>query len=160
MLFDEGIKKFLKDKTVILVTNQLTVLPHVDRVYCLDEGQVVLQGKYNDLLNSSTDFRSQMKRSGVVTEDEVLQIESRPQIRLTEGLMTNGRSTLSRKFGFNLTGKTIGASLLQRKATGRALVLAAESNNLEDSETMSIASKAMQSNVGVDDTIGKCQKIL
>ncbi len=98
-----------------------------------------------------------MMRSGVVTEDEVKQIESRPQIRLTDGLKQNIR--LSRKFGFNLTGKNIGASLLQRKATGRALVLAAESN-LEESDTMSmsITSKALQSNVEVDDTIGTSKK--
>jgi hypothetical protein len=154
ILFDEGIKKFLKDKTVILVTNQLMVLPNVDRIYCLDEGQVALQGKYRDLLHSSEDFRSQMMRSGVVTDDEVKHIESQPRIRFAEGLKQS--MPLARKLGFNLTSKNMGASLLQRKATGRALVLAAEA--LEESDTMSMTSKAIQTNFDVDDTIGKCLK--
>ncbi len=151
-MFDEGIKKFLKDKTVILVTNQLTVLPNVDKIYCLDEGHIALQGKYVDLLSSSEDFRTQMMRSGVVTEDEVRKVMSSPRLHFTEGL--KGSMPLARKFGFNLPLKTVGASLLARKATGRALLLATEFPR-EDSETIPLTSRTIQPDHDVDDTIGK-----
>lgn len=51
-LFDECIVGFLKDKTILLVTNQLQCLPKCDSVIALGKGgRVVEQGSYTDLMN-------------------------------------------------------------------------------------------------------------
>jgi ATP-binding cassette subfamily C (CFTR/MRP) protein 1 len=51
-LFDECIVGFLKDKTRLLVTNQLQCLPKCDTVIALGKGgRVVEQGSYTDLMN-------------------------------------------------------------------------------------------------------------
>ncbi|CAN0068906.1 unnamed protein product [Ectocarpus sp. 4 AP-2014] len=49
-LFDECLAGFLKDKTVILCANQLQFLPQTDLVLVLDEGRIVEEGSYADLM--------------------------------------------------------------------------------------------------------------
>ena len=51
-LFDECIMSFLKDKTRLLVTNQLQCLPKCDSIVVLGKGgRVIEQGSYHDLMN-------------------------------------------------------------------------------------------------------------
>lgn len=45
-LFHDCIDGYLKDKTRILVTHQLHVLPHADRILVLNQGRQVFYGKY------------------------------------------------------------------------------------------------------------------
>lgn len=55
-LFDSCVKKFLKDKLVILATHQLQHLSAVDRIIVLDEGRVEGCGTLDYLQNLGLDF--------------------------------------------------------------------------------------------------------
>lgn len=48
----------LVDKTVIFVTHQVEFLPAADMILVLKEGQIIQAGKYDDLLQAGTDFRT------------------------------------------------------------------------------------------------------
>jgi ABC-type multidrug transport system fused ATPase/permease subunit len=60
-LFEECIKNDLASKTRILVTHQLHVLPGVDYIYIMENGHLVQQGTYEELLASSEKFREMMQ---------------------------------------------------------------------------------------------------
>ncbi|KAF7825939.1 ABC transporter C family member 3 [Senna tora] len=55
-LFKECILGLLSSKTVIYVTHQVEFLPAADLILVMKDGKVTQCGKYNDLLNSGTDF--------------------------------------------------------------------------------------------------------
>ncbi|TYG96137.1 hypothetical protein ES288_A11G323600v1 [Gossypium darwinii] len=55
-LFKEVLLKNLRSKTVIYVTHQVEFLPAADLILVMKDGRIVQAGKYNDILNSGTDF--------------------------------------------------------------------------------------------------------
>ncbi|WOL08996.1 ABC transporter C family member 3-like [Canna indica] len=55
-LFKECLLAFLASKTVIYVTHQVEFLPSADLVLFMKDGTIAQVGKYNDILNSSTEF--------------------------------------------------------------------------------------------------------
>ncbi|CAK8560127.1 unnamed protein product [Lathyrus sativus] len=55
-LFKECLLRFLSSKTVIYVTHQVEFLPAADLILVLKDGEITECGKYNDLLDSGTDF--------------------------------------------------------------------------------------------------------
>ncbi|XP_045819520.1 ABC transporter C family member 3-like isoform X3 [Trifolium pratense] len=55
-LFKECLLGFLSSKTVIYVTHQVEFLPAADLILVMKDGEITQCGKYNDLLNSGTDF--------------------------------------------------------------------------------------------------------
>jgi ABC-type multidrug transport system fused ATPase/permease subunit len=64
---DVGVEKLLMDtlllgalarRTRILTTHRLSVLPQVDRVLFLDQGRLIADGKYADLLAVHAEFRT------------------------------------------------------------------------------------------------------
>ncbi|XP_020101725.1 ABC transporter C family member 14-like isoform X1 [Ananas comosus] len=55
-IFKECIRGALKEKTVVLVTHQVDFLHNADVIFVMRDGMVVKSGKYNELLESSTDF--------------------------------------------------------------------------------------------------------
>ncbi|GJY04827.1 ABC transporter C family member 3-like protein isoform X3 [Tanacetum coccineum] len=55
-LFKECLLEFLESKTVIYVTHQVEFLPVADLVLVLKAGRITQAGKYNDILNSGSDF--------------------------------------------------------------------------------------------------------
>lgn len=57
-IFKECVRGALKDKTILLVTHQVDFLHNVDRILVMRDGMVVQSGKYNELLESGTDFQS------------------------------------------------------------------------------------------------------
>ncbi|XP_058770986.1 ABC transporter C family member 5-like [Vicia villosa] len=57
-LFREYVLTELVDKTVIFVTHQVEFLPAADMILVLKEGQIIQAGKYDDLLQAGTDFRT------------------------------------------------------------------------------------------------------
>ncbi len=50
-----------KDKTRILVTHRLSILKHVDRVFFMSHGKILQSGTYQELLKSSSQFRTYTK---------------------------------------------------------------------------------------------------
>ncbi|OIW04791.1 hypothetical protein TanjilG_11093 [Lupinus angustifolius] len=57
-LFREYILTGLADKTVIFVTHQVEFLPAADMILVLKEGRIIQAGKYDDLLQAGTDFKT------------------------------------------------------------------------------------------------------
>ncbi len=66
-LFEKAIQEYWKDKLVILVTNQLQYLPYANKVIFLSDGEVI-DGTFNELLESSPAFKEQMHKYGVAGE--------------------------------------------------------------------------------------------
>lgn len=52
-VFTDAIQNMLKGKTRLLVTHQLHFLPYVDWVVCIEQGKVVEQGTYQDLMRKN-----------------------------------------------------------------------------------------------------------
>nr|GMD22187.1 ABC transporter C family member 5 [Ipomoea batatas] len=57
-LFKEYIITALATKTVVFVTHQVEFLPAADLILVLKEGRIIQCGKYDDLLEAGTDFRT------------------------------------------------------------------------------------------------------
>ncbi|KAK1428445.1 hypothetical protein QVD17_17279 [Tagetes erecta] len=57
-LFKEYIMTALATKTVVFVTHQIEFLPAADLILVLKEGQIIQAGKYDELLQSGTDFNT------------------------------------------------------------------------------------------------------
>ncbi|XP_034678524.1 ABC transporter C family member 3-like [Vitis riparia] len=55
-LFKECLLGLLGSKTVIYVTHQVEFLPAADLILVMKDGRVTQAGKYNEILNSGTDF--------------------------------------------------------------------------------------------------------
>lgn len=71
LFFDCILEGLLKDKTRILVTNHLNILPYVDQIIVLEEGRIVERGTYQELLSKDTDFSDLLKKySTDESEDE------------------------------------------------------------------------------------------
>jgi len=51
-IMEETILKQLKGKTVLLVTHGLQYLKYSDYIYVMDEGKMILQGKFEDVQGS------------------------------------------------------------------------------------------------------------
>lgn len=49
---EETILNQLKDKTVVMITHGLQYLKHSDYIYVMDEGEMLLEGKFKDVQNS------------------------------------------------------------------------------------------------------------
>ena len=64
-LFNEAILGILKEKTRVLVTNALHILPHADMVVVIKEGRIVERGTFNELLETGDEFSSFAKQHGV-----------------------------------------------------------------------------------------------
>ncbi|XP_063304600.1 multidrug resistance-associated protein 1-like [Pelobates fuscus] len=80
-LFDKviGHNGLLKNKTRILVTHSLTVLPHADLVVLMEGGQIVQFGTYGDLISKRQNFADMIQVLNADTEKEGLnKVESSP----------------------------------------------------------------------------------
>ncbi|XP_072974881.1 ABC transporter C family member 14-like [Typha angustifolia] len=55
-IFKECVRGALKGKTVVLVTHQVDFLHNADTIFVMQDGMIVQTGKYNELLESGSDF--------------------------------------------------------------------------------------------------------
>uniref|UniRef100_A0A7N2M8J5 ABC-type xenobiotic transporter n=1 Tax=Quercus lobata TaxID=97700 RepID=A0A7N2M8J5_QUELO len=55
-LFKECLLGLLDSKTIVYVTHQVEFLPAADLILVMKDGRITQSGKYNDILNSGTDF--------------------------------------------------------------------------------------------------------
>lgn len=63
-LFEQCLRDFLKEKTVILVTHQLQFLQYVDQIIILANGHVEAVGSYDNLRESGLDFAKLLSEPG------------------------------------------------------------------------------------------------
>ncbi|EFA79345.1 hypothetical protein PPL_07763 [Heterostelium album PN500] len=64
-LFYQCFKGVLKNKTVILSTNQLQYLPHADHILVMKSNCISERGNYQDLMNSEAEFSNLIREYGV-----------------------------------------------------------------------------------------------
>ena len=69
-IFDHAISGLLKDKCRILATHQLHVLQRCDRILWLDEGRIVAQGTFKELMDTNVDFAKMMNTTAQEEEEE------------------------------------------------------------------------------------------
>lgn len=69
-VFDRCIKGELREKTRVLVTNQLHFLSQVDRIILVHEGMVKEEGTFDDLSNNGVLFQKLMENAGKMEEYE------------------------------------------------------------------------------------------
>lgn len=70
-VFDKCIKHELREKTRVLVTNQLHFLPHVDRIILIHEGMVKEDGTFEELCKAGPLFQKLMENAGKLEEQTV-----------------------------------------------------------------------------------------
>ncbi|KAG0334412.1 hypothetical protein BG004_000426, partial [Podila humilis] len=69
-LFKKCILGALQGKTRVLVTHQLHVLPQVDYVICMKDGEIVERGTFQELMRNEGEFSNLMKAHGGIEENE------------------------------------------------------------------------------------------
>ncbi len=69
-LFEKCIKEHLKGSIRLLVTHQLQYLPQADHILVLDQGKILAQGKYEDLVNAGIDFVDLMQYANKSGDDD------------------------------------------------------------------------------------------
>lgn len=68
-IFENGIKKYLKNKLVLLVTNAIEYLDKFNRIIVLNDGEIVEEGNYNELIEKNGIFHSFTKELKVNREN-------------------------------------------------------------------------------------------
>ncbi|XP_078150842.1 ABC transporter C family member 2-like [Carex rostrata] len=67
-VFDKCIKDQLRNKTRVLVTNQLHILPYVDRIILVHDGVVKEEGTFEELIDTGELFKKLMENAGKMEE--------------------------------------------------------------------------------------------
>ncbi|KAF5281256.1 hypothetical protein FQA39_LY05142 [Lamprigera yunnana] len=68
-IFEKCIKRYLKGKTVVLVTHQLQYVKNVDHIVVVENGSVIAQGNPLELQNSGIDFGKFLINKELICED-------------------------------------------------------------------------------------------
>ncbi|CAA7404918.1 unnamed protein product [Spirodela intermedia] len=68
LVFDKCIKDELRQKTRVLVTNQLHFLPYVDRIILVHDGAVKEEGTFEELSSNGVLFKKLMENAGKMEE--------------------------------------------------------------------------------------------
>jgi len=72
-VFKAAMDSFLKDKILVMVTNQLQYLTHADTIVLLKAGKTVAQGSFVHLIGHSPVFRKTMLKYGMFEEEKSVQ---------------------------------------------------------------------------------------
>lgn len=91
-LFEQCLRDFLKEKTVILVTHQLQFLQYVDQIVILSNGRVEAVGSYDNLRDRGLDFVEHLETAKEETGSESGLSRSRSGSR--KGLSQSRRSSI------------------------------------------------------------------
>ncbi|XP_074563219.1 ABC transporter C family member 2-like [Curcuma longa] len=92
-VFDKCIKDQLRDKTRVLVTNQLHFLPNVDKIILVNEGMVKEEGTFEELSANGTLFQKLMENAGKMEEE--VEEKQGENAEAPEKLSENGQVTLN-----------------------------------------------------------------
>ena len=60
----EAIHNLMHTKTIILIAHRITTVQNCDLICLMENGHIVAQGSYNELLESSERFRAMAKVHG------------------------------------------------------------------------------------------------
>lgn len=81
-VFDQCIKDKLREKTRVLVTNQLHFLPNVDRIILVHEGMIKEEGTFEELSSNGVLFQKLMENAGKM-EEQIEEKQSENQGEVT-----------------------------------------------------------------------------
>lgn len=95
-VFDTCIRDHLKNKTRVLVTNQLHFLSQVDKIILVHGGQIKEQGTYEDLMENGEFFKQLMENAGSM-EDSVEDVDAPLHGEGNEGAVMNGDMSVADK---------------------------------------------------------------
>ena len=56
-LVQEAIDRLVKDRTTIVIAHRLSTIQNVDRIYLLEEGEVVQVGTHDELLSAGGRYK-------------------------------------------------------------------------------------------------------
>lgn len=79
-LFEECIKGYLKEKTVILVTHQLQFLKYVDHIIILENGLIKAEGNYDELQASGLNFAKLLEHETEQVHEKITRQTSRTSV--------------------------------------------------------------------------------
>jgi ABC-type multidrug transport system fused ATPase/permease subunit len=51
-IFQESLRKNLREKTMIIIAHRVSTLQDVDRIYVMEEGRIVEEGNYLELIEN------------------------------------------------------------------------------------------------------------
>ncbi|XP_022727516.1 ABC transporter C family member 5-like isoform X2 [Durio zibethinus] len=94
-LFKEYIMTALGSKTVVFVTHQVEFLPTADLILVLKEGRIIQAGKYDELLQAGTDFKTLVSAHHEAIE--AMDIPSHSSEDSDENLLLDGPTMLNKK---------------------------------------------------------------
>lgn len=89
-VFEKCIKEELQGKTRVLVTNQLHILPQVDRIILVSDGMVKEEGTFEQLSKDGPLFQKLMKNAGKMEHGIT---ESESKMKRSSEPVTNGVPT-------------------------------------------------------------------
>ncbi|KAI8893994.1 P-loop containing nucleoside triphosphate hydrolase protein, partial [Globomyces pollinis-pini] len=105
-IFEECFQKHLKDKTVIIAINQLQYLNQMDHIIFVEDGKIVGQGSYDDLMENNSEFSTLVHTH--VSEDVNYEVQDEvpeendfknseiPAIKVEDMIELNNLSVMSR----------------------------------------------------------------
>ncbi|KAA3474905.1 ABC transporter C family member 5-like [Gossypium australe] len=94
-LFKEYIMTALANKTVVFVTHQVEFLPTADLILVLKEGRIIQAGKYDELLQAGTDFKTLVSAHHEAIE--AMDIPTHSSEESDENLLLDGQAILNKK---------------------------------------------------------------
>ncbi|MBA0715337.1 hypothetical protein Golax_014240, partial [Gossypium laxum] len=94
-LFKEYIMTALANKTVVFVTHQVEFLPTADLILVLKEGRIIQAGKYDELLQAGTDFKTLVSAHHEAIE--AMDIPTHSSEESDENLLLDGQALLNKK---------------------------------------------------------------
>ncbi|MBL4655241.1 MAG: ATP-binding cassette domain-containing protein, partial [Bacteroidia bacterium] len=57
MLVQEAINKLMENRTSLVIAHRLSTIQHADRIVVIDNGEIVEEGKHDELLNKNGLYR-------------------------------------------------------------------------------------------------------
>ncbi|XP_020206365.2 ABC transporter C family member 3 isoform X1 [Cajanus cajan] len=81
-LFKECLLGLLKSKTVIYITHQVEFLPDADLILVMRDGRITQSGKYNDILQTGTDFM-ELVGAHKAALSSIKSLERRPTFKIS-----------------------------------------------------------------------------
>ncbi|KAK5650692.1 hypothetical protein RI129_001721 [Pyrocoelia pectoralis] len=85
-IFENCIRKFLKEKTVILVTHQMQYLSHVNNVIALNNGVIQLRGSESELRTSKLDLSKYITGNETASYDNTMNDKAKICKQMEEGI--------------------------------------------------------------------------
>ena len=75
-LIQESLERLMKWRTSIIIAHRLSTIQHVDRIYMLEDGEVIASGSHQELLKSSEQYRHliELQHDGFIKEDEIVTV--------------------------------------------------------------------------------------